>query len=58
MNPNIKSRKSSDHKGKKGREKGTKRTIKKKKTVRPQINHEVSGSVPALAQWIKDLVLP
>ena len=24
----------------------------------PTRNHEVSGSIPDLAQWIKDLVLP
>ena len=24
----------------------------------PTRNHEVVGSVPALAQWVKDLVLP
>ena len=24
----------------------------------PTRNHEVEGSIPALAQWVKDLVLP
>ena len=24
----------------------------------PTRNHEVSGSIPGLAEWIKDLVLP
>jgi len=26
--------------------------------MNPTRNHEVAGSVPALAQWVKDLVLP
>ena len=24
----------------------------------PPNNHELEGSIPALAQWVKDLVLP
>jgi len=26
--------------------------------MNPTRNHEVVGSIPALAQWVKDLVLP